>query len=422
MGRIFAVLAAVIAVLMVATPQAGAHGVSDTADFHLAQSFAGNELTLVVRRTATVPGPLNIDFIAHDPVHKTSIEVGLVGKPATAKVDLTSTGTHPARLEVDRTGRWELTLKAASGEQARIPFQVMMSKFTVWEPVAYGGLAATGLFMAVALITAVFAKRRFVVVMPAAAGVVALTVAVTAALLSAAIPPAQAEGAIPVDPTGGRPYVNSSVTTDRDPVTGKEFRLQMKITDGNTGRPADDLIAHHDALAHVVVSSVDGQYFRHLHAVRAAPGELGVLLVVDRPGRYLVHAEFERVNSGSQLVTGSFEATGDKIASDTTKETRQAIVGRTHTIEMDLGGRADLQPWLGMAGHLVLRDEDGDFFGHVHEMGPMRQKADETVASLPPHLRFTFTFPEPGRYFGWIQYQRNFAVTTVPLVVDVRAR
>ncbi|CAM3890187.1 hypothetical protein KIPE111705_29940 [Kibdelosporangium persicum] len=421
MVRIFVVLGTVVALVVASTPPAGAHGVSDTADFSLAQSFAGNELTLVVRRTHTVPGPLTVDFIAHDPVTRTSVDVGLVGQPRHAKVELSRRGTHPVRLEVDRTGRWELILTAADGEQARIPFQVMRSTLTLWEPVAYGGLAATGLFMALALITAVFARRRFMVVVPAGAGVLALTVAITAALLSSAIPPAQAEGAIPVDPAGGRPYVNSGVTTDQDPVTGKEFRLRLAITDGNTGRPVDDLVAHHDALAHLIVSSVDGQFFRHLHPVRTAPGELAVRLAVDRPGRYLVHAEFERVGSGSQLVRGSFEASGPKAGVDVPKDVRRAVAGRSHTIEMSVGGRADLQPWLGMAGHLVLREENGDFFGHVHEMGPMRGTADETVASLPPHLRFTFTFPQPGRYFGWIQYQRNFTVTTVPLLVDVQS-
>ncbi|ALG11027.1 hypothetical protein [Kibdelosporangium phytohabitans] len=421
MGRILAVLGAVFAMLAVTAPPAGAHGVSDTADFHLAQSFAGNELTLVVRGTREVPGPLDIDFIAHDPVARTSIEAGLVGSPRKATVDIDRRGTHPVRLDVDRTGRWELVLKAANGEQARIPFQVMLSKLTLWEPVAYGGFASTGLFMAVALIMAVHARRRMLVVLPAGAGVVALTVAITAALLSSAIPPAQAEGAIPVDPAGGRPHVNATVTTDQNPVTGKEFRLGLTITDGNTGRPADDLIAHHDALAHLVVSSVDGQFFRHAHMVRVAPGELGVRLAVDRPGRYLVHAELERVNSGSQLVTGSFEASGQVLGGDERTQPRQAVAGRGHTIELPVGGRADLQPWLGMAGHLVLRGETGDYFGHVHEMGPMRGNADETVASLPPHLRFTFTFPKQGRYFGWIQYQRDFTVTTVPLIIDVRS-
>lgn len=257
---------------------------------------------------------------------------------------------------------------------------------------------------------------------------VALTVAVTAALLSPTIPPAEAEGAIPVDPLGGRPYVNSVVSTDGTPQTGKEFPLRLSFTDGNTGRPADDFVAHHDALAHAVVTSMDGQFFRHIHPIRTASGELAVRLTVDRPGKYLVHAEVERVNSGSQLVTGSFEATGPDLGTPPVSaqadiRMTEAIAGRSVTIDVGVGGKADLQPWLGMAGHLMLRDQNGGLFGHVHEMSSMttgQPPADETVASLKPDLRFTFTFPAAGRYLGWVQYQRNSTVSTVRLTIDVR--
>jgi hypothetical protein len=425
MGRILAVTGLITLLLVAFTPQAAAHGVSDTADFHLAQSFAGNELTLVVRRTQDVPGPLNIDFIAHDPVRPADVDVHLTGTGQRARVSLDRRGTHAVELAVDRSGPWELVLTAPDGERARIPFRVMVSRLSAWEPVAYGGLGATGLFIGAALIGACLGRRRLFVALPAAAGVIALTVGITAALMSPSIPPAEAEGAIPADPAGGRPYVNHAVSTDSDPMTGREFALRISLTDGNTGRPADDLVAHHDALAHLVVSSVDGQFFRHLHPVRTAPGELAVRLAVDRPGRYLVHAEFERVNSGSQLVTGSFEAAGPDLgaAAVAAGDVRQAVAGQGLTIDFSAGGKADLQPWLGMAGHLVVRDQAGGFFGHVHEMGSMgtgRRVADETVATHDPRLRFTFTFPRPGRYFGWVQYQRDFTVSTVPIVIDVR--
>jgi hypothetical protein len=425
MGRIWAVLG-VIALLMAAFAlPAGAHGVSDTVELRLAQSIAGNELTAVVRRTPTVPGPLNVDLIAHEPVRRTSVEVGLIGAEQRVQVQLDRRGTHSVALYVDRSGAWELLMVAATGERAKIPFRVMVPRLTVWEPVAYGGMAASGLFMAGALICAVFVRRRIFAGVQAGAGVVALTVAVTAALLSSTIPPAEAEGAIPADPLGGRPYVNSLVSTDGTPETGREFALRLSFTDGNTGRPADDFVAHHDALAHAVVTSMDGQFFRHVHPIRTAPGELAVRLTVDRPGKYLVHAEFERFNSGSQLVTGSFEATGADLGTPPVSAVRtiEAVAGRGVTIDVGVGGKADLQPWLGMAGHLVLRDQGGGFFGHVHEMSSMttgQPPADETVASLKPDLRFTFTFPRAGRYLGWVQYQRNFTVSTVRLTVDVR--
>jgi hypothetical protein len=44
---------------------------------------------------------------------------------------------------------------------------------------------------------------------------------------------------------------------------------------------------------------------------------------------------------------------------------------------------------------------------------------DETVAAYGPNLRFTYSFPKPGRYFAWIQFERDYRIETVPLVIDV---
>jgi hypothetical protein len=35
--------------------------------------------------------------------------------------------------------------------------------------------------------------------------------------------------------------------------------------------------------------------------------------------------------------------------------------------------------------------------------------------------RFTYTFPLPGRYLAWVQVERDYAIVTVPMVVDVPA-
>ena len=61
-----------------------------------------------------------------------------------------------------------------------------------------------------------------------------------------------------------------------------------------------------------------------------------------------------------------------------------------------------------MAGHLIVRSQDGAFLGHVHEMG-----------SAGPRLRFTFSFPAAGRYLAWAQYATGDRIVTVPFTVDV---
>jgi hypothetical protein len=34
-------------------------------------------------------------------------------------------------------------------------------------------------------------------------------------------------------------------------------------------------------------------------------------------------------------------------------------------------------------------------------------------------LRFTLSFPRPGRYFAWVQYAKDFRIVTVPYVIAV---
>ncbi|SPL89189.1 Putative secreted protein [[Actinomadura] parvosata subsp. kistnae] len=63
-----------------------------------------------------------------------------------------------------------------------------------------------------------------------------------------------------------------------------------------------------------------------------------------------------------------------------------------------------------MTGHLLVRNQDGDFLGHVHEMGTPGAR-----------LRFTFSFPTPGRYLAWIQYATADRIVTTPFTVDVTA-
>jgi hypothetical protein len=97
-------------------------------------------------------------------------------------------------------------------------------------------------------------------------------------------------------------------------------------------------------------------------------------------------------------------------------------------VDTDAGPARDLQPWLGMAGHMFVRDARSDFFAHIHELDSMAQSSvpgapprDETVGRFGPVLRFTFSFPTPGRYVVWLQYSRNFTVRTTRVTIDVAA-
>lgn len=428
-----AIVLVVLAFVLVAPlPTAHAHGVAGgDSDVQLAQTIAGTELTMVIRRTAAVPGPLQVDLIAHSPIRidKLGLTVRSMadGRATTATVRLAAGPgrTHSALLRAERTGPHELELHAG-GERSVLPFRVQVSRPALWELVSYGAFGAAGGLLIAALVCGGLASR-----VPAGAlgggAAAALIVGVTVALLSTQFELVRPDGAAP--PGTGRPYVQAAFSTSpTEPRAGDEFTLRMVLSDGSTGRPVDDLVAHHAALVHLVVTSEDGASFQHVHPLRTAPGHLQVRLRATRPGTYFAYAEFEREDSGGQLAQGRFELRGGNrtavVQPGLTNLPLQPVAGRPATIEWDAGS-ADLQAWLGMAGHLIVRSEAGDFLGHVHELGSMTAPAqnppDDSVAAPGPILRFTFSFPEPGRYFAWVQYARDFGIVTVPLLIEVRA-
>ncbi|MEU0400023.1 hypothetical protein ABZ318_07205 [Streptomyces sp. NPDC006197] len=453
---------------------AAAHGISDTADVEFAQSFEGNELTFVVRRAPEVPGPLRVDVIAHQPVRAVPLRITarpLEGSAATGpapdgvtvRLEKGRPGTYSTALRVDRTGRWELAVQAGE-ERAVLPFRVMTPRAAAWELTLYPALAVAGVLIVGTLLAAV-RRRRVLSAVLSAATAATLVVAATAASLSPYVPAALPRGAAPTvadDPAqgfsaNGRPFADAVVTTDpAAPVTGRVLVVRMRVLDGSTGRPVNDLTVHHGALAHTVVTSADLGFFRHVHPVLTGPGVLEVRLVVDRPGRYLVQTEFERADSGGQQVSGAFQVGGPRLPAP--RDTAQGPSGNTAgpaaapdgerarvtispsrpvageptafdlRVDTGAGPARDLQPWLGMAGHMFVRDPRGDFFAHVHELDSMARSSvpgalrrDETVGRFGPVLRFTYSFPAAGRYVVWLQYSRNFTVHTTRVTIDVAA-
>ncbi|WP_043639535.1 hypothetical protein [Nonomuraea candida] len=434
-------LAAVL-VLVMAAP-AVAHNVTAGADLRIAQTIAGAEVTVVVKGTSRVPGPLRIGVVAYQAV--AGLPVGLEVRSVEDGRTVTATATAAAdpryaELRVERTGPHELRLRAG-GETAVVPFRVLVDRGSAADFLIYGGLFVAALLLVGGLLTGALSRPG--TAMALAAGAAAgVTVAAMVIVFEPWVTPSPPDGAAPTAEAaagatvaaGGRPYAQARVATvPARPAVGEEFTLRLDLVDGSTGRPVDDLTVHHEALAHLVVTSQDGRYFRHVHPLRTAPGRLEVRLTADRPGRYLAHAELEREDSGGQLLEAGFTVGGDPeqavpaTAGEPGPQSTGAtagepdppaavpglrpavpVAGRPATIE--LAAPAGVRPWLGMTGHLIVRSRSGDFLGHVHEMG-----------SPGSRLRFTFSFPEPGRYLAWVQYATGDRIVTTPFTVDVTA-
>ncbi|MFI6096399.1 hypothetical protein ACIA8G_12635 [Lentzea sp. NPDC051213] len=430
-------LLALGAILGIAAP-ALADGAQVGGDIHVAQSIGDRELTVIIRRVAEVPGPLHVDLVTHagSPPGEITLTLRAAGAPTSiTKVVLgADPGFYPGLVHVDRPGPWELAV-----DEATIPFVVPAKVASPWENATYGGFIAAGVLLLMALSFAVFGKPGLALV-PTAGMVAAVAVGVTAALLAPSIPPVAAPGT-QLDPTYDNvndPYQRTSIVDlSRPPVNlvpgmnGND--LVLSLTDGSSGRPVDDLMVHDSAFIHLVVVSPSGN-LRHLHPIRTAPGEYRARLQAPEQGAHAIAAEIARRGGGVQLLRSSIEVSGAAATppndgkGELATEIREP--GRPSTITAKFGER-DLQPWLGMLGHMIVVGPvsggvvNAPIWAHVHSMIPptpgMPDQPDESVAAYGPDVPFTYSFPLPGRYLVWIQVERDYSIVTVPTVVEVPA-
>lgn len=446
---------------------AHADGVSSGADVQVAQTLGTRDLTVVLRRMDIAPGPLHVDVVTHagsapgtlklrastagTTFSETTIQLG--GKP----------GAYAGLLQVDQPGPWELGLDDGT-DTASIPFIVPARVIPPWEKATFGGFVGAGVFLVIGLVVAMRVRRPQLALIPAGGMVAALAVAITGAILSASTPPPPAPGAA-LDPTIDNieePYANAQMSTvdfSRPPVnlavrspsarSGALADVRLAVTDGATGHPVDDLLVHDNALIHLVVISPTGRLW-HLHPVRVGLGDYRVKFTPPEPGTYAVAAELARRGGGVQLVRATMPVTAGENSPASPAEPvpagagERVVNGSPVGIDIKPGtpttitarfGKADLQPWLGMLGHLIVVGPITDdsrvgadaaaapTWAHVHSMIPqspgMPGKPDETVAAYGPDVPFTYTFAAPGRYRIWLQAERDFTVMTVPIQLEV---
>jgi hypothetical protein len=501
------------AVLLPTASPALADGSGAGADVSVAQSLGGRELTVTVRRITSIPGPLQVDVISHAGTPAGVLRLSVVptgadqpgsGRSAsgvatsTASLTLSGTpGASSAVLQIGRAGPWELAID--DGRQvSRIPFVARGQATSPPERAVYGGFVGAGVCLLAAFVLAVVVGRTWWLAAVGAGLVCGIAVAVTGAILSASLPLPPQPG-FQIDPTvqnAADPYTTSLKTSDysRPPAmlllrqttvnASAPTTVGLLLSDAATGLPVDDLVIHDSALMHLMIIGPTGRLW-HLHPVRTAPGEFAFTLTAPAAGHYAVTAELARRGGGVQMLRSAtgLDATGAAAdpadpAPMTTNE-RRVINGTTVQIAMSdppagtpatlrarIGTTADLQPWLGMLGHLIVvgplpgdgkaamgtAAQGAPVWSHGHSMGsqivmstsgsmagmstadgmamepmvPMvgangASLPDETIEAYGPTVGFTYVFPLPGTYRAWIQVERHFTVMTVPVLIKVAA-
>jgi len=223
------------------------------------------------------------------------------------------------------------------------------------------------------------------------------------------------------------------VTPDKlVPNTPVRLAIEIQDVDGNAIANFDPF---QEELMHLIMVSDDLQSFAHLHPVYKSNGRFEVEARFPKPGSYTFFSDYkptgqqERVSvlktrvSGDDPLAVKIDANRTKTFTDTkvNLELSEATVkaGEEVTLMFDLQDAAndqpiaDLQPYLGEKGHLVILRQSSPLtsndYVHAH-----------ALKDTPPgQVHFATRFPRSGQYKLWGQFNRNGKIVTADFWVNV---
>jgi hypothetical protein len=423
------------------------------------QAVGPYELAVTFELPPAVPAPLFISIAAREDLGGTVFALRAAPRGgALANAESVEVATVPgtplvykAQLQLDRPGDWDLELRAdgpLGPGVTRIPFTVTpvpLPPHTVPLLVSLAGLFVLMLAGVIVAATAQARGRTTPRRLSWAIGQLAFGFGIAAAIfgglqISESFRTASQAGAGVV--SSGRPHINLVLRNEPSaPLAGQPALLTLELSDGGTGLAVDDLSPHHEALLHLVLVDASGTDFQHIHPARMDAGRYQINWTPQMAGAYTAYAEVTRHSSGAQVVARTFDVGGEAAAAavppglgvreigDLTVDVRaggELRAGRQAvlTVNVNVDGTPvrDIEPWLGMAGHLIARSTDATVFSHIHaaEAAPPPGTLGSGMR-YGPDIRFVYTFPTAGSYYLWAQFQYRGQIVTVPLLVEVAA-
>lgn len=212
--------------------------------------------------------------------------------------------------------------------------------------------------------------------------------------------------------------MQNEVTPDISYANG-ELAIELKADNGSVPQ----LEINHEKYMHLIVVSADLQQYKHLHPEKKAEGSY-VQSIELADGAYKVFVDIKPKDLryavqplNLQIGTASDQQQANKLVADSefsrtvdgkTIELKQQAfeAGQDITLEFDTQGVVP-QPYLGALGHVVILDEQGERFIHVHP-------ASEDKTS------FATQFSQAGMYKLWAEFKFDDVVHVYPFVIEVK--
>lgn len=220
-------------------------------------------------------------------------------------------------------------------------------------------------------------------------------------------------------------------TEPAEPAAGKPATLKLMIH-GKDGKAVKDFAVVHEMKVHLIIVRDGLDTFAHLHPELDDAGNIKATYTFPTGGTYRLFADHKPTGGSAATAEAEVKVTGEAPALPSLKPDVPGTVkgdgleakvgvsgvraGSEGTVRFDLldeAGKAvaDLQPYMGAMGHLVVISQDGKQYVHAHPAED--QKAGSNVVAFGAH------FPKAGLYKGWGQFKRGGEVRVVPFVLRV---
>jgi hypothetical protein len=216
------------------------------------------------------------------------------------------------------------------------------------------------------------------------------------------------------------------------PNTPTTLQIEVQDQDGNAIAQFDQF---QEKVMHLIAISDDLQIFQHLHPAYKGNGRFEVETQFPKSGNYTLFSDYQPTGQAEQVSILKTQVAGNnspaaEVNWSRTKIFNETIVGFAPNKTTIRAGEdvilrfnlqdansdqpiTDLQPYLGEKGHLVILRQSSELTreNYIHAHAVQNTPANQ--------IHFATSFPQPGRYKLWGQFNRNGEIITADFWVKV---
>lgn len=198
------------------------------------------------------------------------------------------------------------------------------------------------------------------------------------------------------------------------------IHIELKDKEGNA---VEELEVNHEKLMHLIIVNDDLQQYYHLHPEKKGNGVFTLQHELTK-GNYKAFIDIKPKDKNYEvqplpIEVGTGDAHGEHGSLKPDTAFTKTVNGNTVSMSPDtFRSNEEIvldfklknvkpEPYLGALGHVVILDESGDKYVHVHP-------ESET------DTKFTTKFDQPGIYKIWGEFKINGKVNIFPFVVEVK--